>query len=226
MQQITHNYLKWAEQTINDFSSLAITQHYQNGFLFGRVGKGYMSQTRALRIDLKQFQPTSENRRILKKISGLTLEGVDLPIEQTNYDWQIHKLGKDFYDNKFGKGIFTAAKLKQLLTDKDNSNYNFLIKYTFEQDIVGYAICYKNEQLMHYAYPFYDLAKFPSNFGIGMMLTAIMEAKKWGLDYVYLGSFSSVKDLYKLQFNGLSWFDGQNWSTDLAKLKLQISPAN
>lgn len=217
-----HNYLKWLEQNITDFSATNISLQYDNGFVFGRVSKGYMSQTRSLRINLAEFELSSENRRILNKTSGLTLQGIDLPISNENYDWNIHKLGKDFYQQKFGSGVFTAAKIKELLSDQAKSNYNLLLKYTFQNDLVGYAICYKNSQLLHYAYPFYDLTKFPNNFGIAMMLTAICEAQKWGLKYMYLGSFTTQKDTYKLQFKGLEWFDKDSWQTDQAMLKSMV----
>ena len=81
-----------------------------------------MYQTRSLRIDLKKFELSSENRRVLKKTEDLRLKIEDLPIK--NYDWKIGKMAKNFYETKFGKGTFSANKVKELLTDNKKSNFN------------------------------------------------------------------------------------------------------
>ena len=55
-----------------------------------------------------------------------------------------------------------------------------------------------------------------------MMLKAIVWAKENGKKYVYLGSFQRPTDIYKLQFSGLEWFDGNTWQTDLNGLKNEL----
>ena len=100
------NYLHWDQKTIDDFSDQNIEKLYSEGFVFTRLGRGVIQQTRSARINLEKFQPTSENRRILKKVSDLTLELSGLPLKE--YDWNIGKLAKDFYDSKFGPGIMSA----------------------------------------------------------------------------------------------------------------------
>ena len=57
---------------------------------------------------------------------------------------------------------------------------------------------------------------------MGMMLRAILYAKDNEKKYVYLGSFQRPGDVYKLQFDGLEWFDGENWSQNISELKNQI----
>lgn len=211
------SYLKWAQQTITDFSDNTINNAYNNGFLFGRIGRGVMDQTRSIRIDLSKFDLSSENRRILKKTEGLSLKPESIPY--STYHWSIGKLGKNFYDTKFGKKTFSANKIKEALTDENNSNFNLLFRYLEKENIVGYAICRSTDELIHYCYPFYDLSSQIQNLGLGMMLRAIIWAKKNGKKYVYLGSAQRPSDTYKLQFSGLEWFDINNWSNDLTKLK-------
>jgi arginyl-tRNA--protein-N-Asp/Glu arginylyltransferase len=60
--------------------------------------------------------------------------------------------------------------------------------------------------------------------GLGMMTTAINFAKEQGLKYVYLGSLQRPGDTYKLQFEGLEWFDGKAWQTDLQSVKDILKP--
>ena len=62
-----------------------------------------------------------------------------------------------------------------------------------------------------------------SNVGLGMMLRAILYAKEHGKKYIYLGSATRPTDVYKLQFSGLEWFDGERWKNDLLTLKNLLS---
>ena len=223
-----NSYLKWHEQTISDFSDDNINSLYNEGYIFGRPNRGYMNQTRSLRIDLDKFELSSENRRILKKAENLKFKIEDLPYK--NYSWEIGKLAKDFYTQKFGDGTFSANKVKELLTTKHNFNKLFYYQLSTinEQRTIGYAICFESNKILHYSYPFYTLEnsklfenfKFQiSNLGMGMMLHAILYAQKQNKKYIYLGSAKDEKAKYKLQFKGLEWFTGEEWSQDLEELK-------
>lgn len=228
------NYLHWNEKTITDFSDENIAAMYAGGYVFTRIGKGIMHQTRSVRIDLNKFTPTSENRRILKKTEGIELSGSELPFD--GYDFTIGKMAKDFYQNKFGSGIMSAQKIKEMLTDAGRSNFNKLLCYTKHsiiEDTVsktptpdttcGYTICYSNTFLLHYSYPFYNLESSPNDMGLGMMIRAVEFAKNSGMRYLYLGSLQRPTDTYKLQFEGLEWFDGKEWSADMEAVKEVLS---
>ncbi len=232
-------YLKWNEKTTTNFSDDNINSLYNEGYLFTREHLGSMYQTRSLRIDLNKFKLSSENKRILKKTENLTFTSYELPV--TSYNWQIGKIAKDFYETKFGKGVFSANKIKELLTTEHN--FNKLFKYVIlnevknpelERDpstppptggsaqddlIIGYAICHETNEILHYSYPFYSLTVGLSNLGMGMMLRAILYAKENNKKYIYLGSAQRPTDTYKLQFTGLEWFDGEKWSDSLNELK-------
>ena len=216
-------YLSWATETISDFSEQNINTMYNRGFVFTRIGHAVMQQTRSLRIDLAKFEPSSENRRILKKVENLDIKINTIPYIE--YNWQIGKIAKDFYDTKFAKGVFSANKVKELLTNKEKSNFNYFITYSLENEMVGYAICYANSKILHYSYPFYGLSKNNTlnNIGMGMIIKAIQHSKEKKLKFFYLGSAQRPSDKYKLQFKGLEWFDGENWSEDLEKLKHALS---
>ncbi len=216
-------YLSWKKQTLTDFSSEKISTSYTEGFVFTRRGKGEMDQTRSVRIDLSKFELSSENRRVLKKTDEMTL--VTIPLPYSDYHWSIGKLAKDFYTTKFGDGTFSANKVKELLTDADNSNFNLLLTYIYNDEVVGYSICYTNKDILHYSYPFYELTNVSqfTNIGIGMMTKAIVWAKDNGKKYVYLGSAQRPTDTYKFQFSGAEWFDGDKWVEDIEELKNILS---
>jgi len=240
-------YLHWNEQTITDFSEKNISDMYDRGYVFTRIGKGVMHQTRSVRIDLIKFELSSENRRILKRAGDLAIAAASLPF--VGYDFTIGKLAKDFYEEKFGPGMMSAQKVKEVLTDTMASNFNVLLRYniyditaiTEEQTdkkdrphhtdpSIGYAICYENAELLHYSYPFYDLNESTKDMGLGMMVRAIQWAVENNKKYAYLGSLQRPGDTYKLQFSGLEWFDGgpdgsNKWSTDMEKVKKILSSA-
>lgn len=211
-------YLAYNKKIIETDDQELITEQYNNGFVFTREDLGTMDQTRSIRIDLEKFELSSENRRILRKTEELNLE--TLPIPYSDYHWSIGKLAKDFYDTKFAKNIFSANKIKQVLTNKLKSNFNLLLSYKIADKQIGYCIAYKNKTLLHYSYPFYDLES-DKNTGMGMMLKAINFAKSAGLKYIYLGSAQRSSDIYKLQFKGLEWFDNKtnSFTDDQNKLK-------
>ncbi|MBT3539298.1 hypothetical protein HOF40_00720 [Candidatus Parcubacteria bacterium] len=209
-----NSYLKWNETTITGFSEENINSLYNEGYAFGRPNKGYMNQTRSMRIDLSKFELSSENRRVLRKTENLKLEIKDIPYSE--YTWEIGKLAKDFYTKKFGDGTFSANKVKELLTTEHN--FNKLFVYSTDEKETGYAICFESNEIFHYSYPFYNLDA-DKNTGMSMMLHAIEYAKEQNKKYIYLGSAQRPGDTYKLQFKGLEWFDGETWSEDLDELK-------
>ena len=227
------DYIHWNEKTITDFSTQAVSAAYADGYVFTRLGKGVMHQTRSVRIRLADFALSSENKRILKKTDGLTLAVHTIP-EGFIYDWTIHKMGADFYAQKFQDPesttkIFSANKIRELITDKEKSNFNCLLDFlrsgSHTSSHLGYCIAYKNDTILHYSYPFYDLhaQEATKDTGMGMMIRAIQYAKEQGLTYVYLGSLRRPADAYKLQFSGVEWFGGTEWSSDIDKAKESVS---
>jgi len=239
-----HSYLHWDTKNIADslLESKDIDALYDKGYVFTRLGKGMLQQTRSVRINLKKFSPTSENRRILRKVAGLRC--VKSPLPLADYHWSLGKLAKDFYDTKFHHGIMSAAKIKAMLTDPKESNFNTLLTFYYkspdatkgteaekEEKKVGYAICYSDETIFHYCYPFYDISlvethNLPRDIGLGMMLHAIVAAHDEHLSYVYLGSLQRPTDTYKLQFDGLEWYNGDHnnapkhqWSENIDLVK-------
>ena len=202
---------------------------YEKGYVFTRIDRGVMQQTRSVRLDLSKFELTSENRRIIKKVPDLMIQSVDLPLggaasdlggRTSSYDFTIGKLAKDFYETKFGPGIMSAQKVKEMLTDQSKSNFNCLLNFSLNENApIGFAIVYTTPTFMHYSYPFYNLNESAKDMGLAMMVKTIVFAKESGLKYVYLGSLQRPTDTYKLQFEGLEWFNRKEWSKDLEEVK-------
>lgn len=213
-------YFQTDNKTLKNASESDINQLYNEGFVFTRVEKGHFYQTKSLRINLEQFEESSENRRILNKNENLNLEVKQLPLE--NYSWEIHSMGKDFYTKRFGDGTMSASKIKEMFQDINQSNMNCVFIFSLEDKTVGYCLAYTNKEIIHYAYPFYNL-EIPKeqSLGLAMMTKAILWSKNNDKRYIYLGSVTDKKAHYKLQFKGLEWWDNENnnWNNDLSRLK-------
>jgi arginyl-tRNA--protein-N-Asp/Glu arginylyltransferase len=218
---MTQKYLSWGETTVDPLNTAAAEEAYNKGALFTRVEPQKMTLTRSVRVNLKKFSLSSENRRILRKNENISLSTTALP--SSSYTWEIGKLAKDFYDTKFGKDIFSANAIKKLCTEPHN--FNTLFVYSENEKPLGYAICYMTKNVLHYSYPFYELNRVEANIGIGMMTKAIAFAQEKGLSYVYLGSLQRPTDTYKLQFEGIEWFDEhtQSWSSNLIAAKTHLN---
>ena len=188
-------YLHWNETTITDFSEKNVSDMYSRGFVFTRIGKGVMQQTRSVRIDLSKFELSSENRRLLRKGESVVLEIASIPYP--GYSWRIAKIAKDFYDKKTDHA-FSANKIKELLTT--DQSFNAILEFKEAGISRGYAIAYENSSMLHYSYPFYDLMRSTKDMGMGMMIEAILHAKEAGHRHIYLGSLHRPSDVYKLQF--------------------------
>jgi arginyl-tRNA--protein-N-Asp/Glu arginylyltransferase len=187
------------------------------GFLPSRLKLNLFYLARGLRINLNRFKLSSENRRINRKTEDISLKVVDL--EDFKYHYSIGKLASDFYKERFGKGVMSAFKIKWLITSGACTHIIVYIDKSEGGKIVGYCPSVMNSNLLHYAYPFYDLNYLDKNVGMGMMLKSVMFAKNKDLKFTYLGTVYTRSSLYKVQFTGAEYFTGFGWSDDIAKLK-------
>jgi arginyl-tRNA--protein-N-Asp/Glu arginylyltransferase len=175
---------------------------------------------RQVRINLRQFKPSSENRRILRKGEGITVALV--PREKYEYTPERRQFFKTYADIKFGKDIMTAARLDSLFSTPIISHLLVFNDHQTGQE-VGVATLYvESAALAYYYYAFYDLNYFNRNLGMFMMTSAAAEFAGHGVKHLYLGTCYSENALYKTQFAGAEFFNGFRWSADLNELKFII----
>ncbi len=189
---------------------------YSNGFLPIRSLQSVYYLSRNIRVDLNKFEISSENRRILKKTENF--ESDLIPLSEFTYTAEIQKFCKNYTEQKLGRGLFPAAAIKSIFTNKV-FNYVFVFKEINMQKEVGYAVCYIYGDLLQYAYAFYDLEYFKDNLGARMILEAVFWANKSNKKYAYLGTCYEGSALYKTEFKGVEFFNGFRWSEDLEELK-------
>lgn len=217
------SYVYSDQITIDDHSDHTLESFYNQGYVFTRLGRGVMNQVRSLRVNLEMFELSSENKRVLKKAESVVCSLEQLPYH--SYHWSIGKMASDFYSTKFGEGIMSANKIKELFTDPKQSNMNAVFVFREQNQPVGHCLAYQSSNIIHYSYPFYSLTTNHNSLGIAMMTKAILYAREHNKTFVYLGSVHDKKSLYKLQFKGLEWWDNDHWNNDLDQLKTIASSA-
>ena len=175
---------------------------------------------RHVRVNLRKFRPSSENRRILRKGEGLALKLV--PRAEFNYTAARREFYKTYADIKFGKDVMSYDRLDALFEGQITSHV-LLFTDTVTGAEVGTVTLYLQPPLMaFYYYAFYDLNYFPRKLGMFMMTSAVVLGAERGWQFLYLGSCYRRNALYKTQFAGAEFFNGVHWSSQLDELKYLI----
>ena len=172
---------------------------------------------RQIRVKLPGFALSSENRRILRKGEGVSVELV--PREKFDYTPARREFLKTYADAKFGSDVMTVERL-DLLFSSPIISHLLIFTDTKTGAEVGVATLYiEDATLAYYYYAFYDLAYFNRNLGMYMMTTAVELFAARGCQHIYLGTCYSENALYKTQFKGGEFFNGFRWAENLDELK-------
>jgi len=189
--------------------SLDITHHYLS---------------RSLRVVLANFKPTSENRRVEKKIASLNPQIIVHKKEDFKADNTFKKFCLDYAavrfdgampENRF-EYIYNWQYLSHILEFKTDTG-----------DTLGYVFAILTDEILHYWFSFYDLQHSRLGLGKFMMYKSIDWAKQQDLKEVYLGTCYGEKAMYKMRdFKGLEFFDGNDWNPDMKLLKQKCKTDN
>ena len=187
---------------------------YEQGFLPTRIEKDLWYMTRSFRVNLDEYEPSSENRRVLKKNPEVALEVVRL--EDFEFDHSISKFAVDYFMSRFGKKVISAPKVRWLFTE---GVFTHVFLYKERDEVIGYCIANMDSDVLHYAYPFYKPELVSRSLGMAMMTLAINYAQDYDLLDIYLGTCVNEAALYKTQYRGASYFTGVTWEDDMKELK-------
>ena len=196
---------------------------YEMGFLPMRSKKNVYYLCRSVRVNLAKFQPSSENRRILRKTEDFQYELISL--EDFSYTPLVQKTCKDWYEQKFGKGKISVAAIRKIFTSGIFTHvfvWSQSSRLGSNNKSIGYAVANFHEDLLHYAHVFLDPQFSKANLGARMMLEAVLRAKENDKKYIYLGTSYTRPSLYKTQYGGVEFFNGSSWSDNIKELKYLI----
>jgi arginyl-tRNA--protein-N-Asp/Glu arginylyltransferase len=193
---------------------------FRRGFLPSSRELDRFYLCRHVRVVLSQYNPSSENRRILRKGQGITAALV--PRAEFDYTPQRRDFYKAYADAKFGKDIMTCDRLDSLFAGKITSHLLVFTDTATGREIGVVTLYLEPGKLVYYYYAFYDLEYLSRNLGMFMMTSAAGFFKERGFEFLYLGSCYSQSALYKTQFAGAEFFNGVRWSGNLDELKYLI----
>ncbi len=172
---------------------------------------------RSLRVNLEQFKPTSENRRIQKKIDGIQPQLKVWPKENFDNNATFQNFCLDYAAKRFD-GAMPPERFQYIHRWPYLSH---IIEFkTAEGELLGYVLAVMTDQILHYWFSFYNLTYSRQGLGKWMMYKTILWAQEQNLQEVYLGTCYGEKAMYKMRdFKGLSFFDGNKWNPDMKLLK-------
>lgn len=195
-------------------------QFFGRGFLPSSPNLDRFYLCRSLRVDLGQFVPSSENRRILRRCSGIVFRLLDRDEFDYNPTWRT--FCKEYADIRFGRDVMTFDRLDRLFGSKITSHVLLYRDMDAGQDVGVVTLYLEPPDMAYYYYAFYDLSYYRRNLGMYMMTSAVKHFCEKGFHYVYLGSCYTRNALYKTQFRGAEFYTGFRWSSDLSELKYLI----
>ena len=175
---------------------------------------------RQVRVNLRQYRPSSENRRILRKGAGIAARLIARA--EFHYTPQRREFYKTYADIKFGKDTMSYERLDLLLQGRITSHLLLFTDAASGAEVGAVTLYLEPPAVAYYYYAFYDLNYYRRNLGMFMMTSAVALFAARGFDFLYLGSCYSRNALYKTQFAGAEFFNGVRWSADLEELKYLI----
>lgn len=195
---------------------------YDKGFLpftgERRIKEPIFYMARSLRVDLKKFSDSSENRRISRKVAELDLSFA--VFRKEDFDLlapSFRKICLDYAAIRFVGNEMTEERLDYVLSRETTTH---IFEYRLNGKPFGYIFTCIDDKILHYWFSFFDTQLLEYSIGKWMMWSAIDWAKQNNLKHVYLGTTYNKKSLYKIRdFKGSEYFDGAGWNPDMKQLK-------
>ncbi len=190
---------------------------FSAGFLPSSPDLDRFYLVRQVRVPLAGWKPNSENRRILRKLTGTRLELVprnrwsELPEDRPRWvDWAAQS---------FGPGVMSRQRMDRLMASPVVSHVLRLVETNTGRELAVALLYLEAPSVAYYYYAFYDPAPEWRYLGIGLMTRAVEEFSARGFYHLHLGTCYTEAALYKTQFDGVEFFNGLLWTSQLPELK-------
>lgn len=178
---------------------------------------------RSLRIDLKKFVDSSENRRVDRKMEIDSVTVKNIPIAEFDIeDKYFLQFCETYILERFPEGAMPMERFRYILNHDLTTH---ILEFRASNNaLLGVVITSQQEEMVHYWFAFFDNS-FRGNAPIGkwIMWQSIKWAQDQGNKHIYLGTCYGTKSLYKARdFKGVEFFDGELWNEDLKELKRRV----
>jgi len=217
-QSYVHSSFGYSEYAIREEEDV-LSDIYARGFLPESNipdKKELFYMARSARIKLDGWKLNSENRRIARRFDN-KLKRETYPIEKFNVkNNEFILFCLEYFNERHGPTAMPEEKFTTIL----NANLiSDIVTYQNSADVVGYVFEVSEHSMGHFWYSFYDLSYAHQSLGMWLMMDALREAQKRGVEYYYLGTVYGDKALYKTNFDNLEYWTGTDWSGDIKKLR-------
>jgi arginyl-tRNA--protein-N-Asp/Glu arginylyltransferase len=209
-------YAIWAFPEADETPAMILNQ----GFLPSSHNLERFYLCRNVRVNLKHFTRSSENRRIIRKGEGIDYKLI--PRGEFNFTPEWREFFKNYTDSKFGDGVLTDQRLDSLFSSKAVSHILQFHDNVAAKDVGVVLLYLEPPQCAFYYYSFYDLDYHTRSLGMFMMTSTVDYFANQNYNHIYLGTCYSQSALYKTQFTGAEFFNGVKWSDNLEELKYLI----
>jgi hypothetical protein len=190
---------------------------YEQGFLpysGSRNIKDVFYMARGTRSCVKDWKPTSENRRVLRLFDG-TFEKIYKKVEDVRNDETFFTLALSYFNLAHGSAM-PRERLDLIL---DMGLITTIVEYKKDGVAKAYLLLVEDEHISHYWFSFYDHEYMKSSLGMWLALDHIRDLSEHGKQYFYFGTCYAEKALYKTNVEPLEFWDGTTWINDTKRLK-------
>ena len=189
---------------------------FNAGFLPSARSLNQFCLCRNLRVELGTFSASSENRRILRKGEGITMQLV--PRAEFDFSAARKKFFLDYAEARYGAGIMPPERL-ELLFNSPLATHLMVFTDASGAELGVVLLYLEAPRLAYFRYSFYDLNHPNRSLGLFLMTTAVEFFAAQNFQHLYLGTCYAERALYKTQFAGVEFFNGFRWSQNLDELK-------
>ncbi len=178
--------------------------------------KNVFYMARSARVPLNSFNMSSENRRIAGKFDG-SFERSSTPIDKFKInDNSFLSFCAEYFSKRHGPDVMPLERLKTIL---NSGIITHIVSYQNKIKPVAYVFEVSDKQMTHFWFSFYDLSLANQSLGMWLMIDSARHAKIRKTDYFYVGTVYGQKALYKTAFKNIEYWSGDNWLTDIKKIK-------
>lgn len=214
-ENYTFGYANYCIREKND----KLSEIYADGYLpysGSPEAKNIFYMARSARVPLDSFVSSSENRRVAKKFDNHFKRTVTA-IQK--FDYQNHAFMSfciNYFAARHGPEIMPPERLKTILNSELISH---IVSYHNEVDPVAYVFEVSDAKMTHFWFSFYDLSLAHQSLGMWLMLDSARHARDRQTKHLYVGTVYGQKALYKTAFRNLEYWDGNEWTAGIKKIK-------
>lgn len=195
----------------------SLNEIYERGFLpysGSKNVKNIFYMARGTRADIRSWEPTSENRRVLRMFDG-QFEKRNLTVADVRHNESFFDLCLSYFNLAHGN-VMPRERLELIL---DMGLVTTVVEYSKDTIPQAYLLLVEDEIMSHYWFSFYKHDYAKTSLGMWLALDHIRSISKSSKQYFYFGTCYAEKALYKTNVEPLEFWNGKEWIKDTPLLK-------